>query len=116
MAEQKVEKLNLRNVAGKDLNKAKVREVVMNDYNSRGRGRSNAKKKTSREKYLARKRIVLDLEKRNKQYLVFLKQITEKNIATVLANNTTVRIIGLPFYNEKLTSREFKDALSDLDR
>lgn len=44
----------------------------------------------------------------------FLKEITDRKIAEVLANTSEVRIIGMPFYNEELNSAEFKDALKDL--
>ena len=46
----------------------------------------------------------------------FLLQITEKNIARVLADNRDVRIIGLPFYNEDSNRTEFIDALKDLTK
>ena len=41
----------------------------------------------------------------------FLKEITNRNLAEVLADNTEVRVIGLPFYNEALKREEFIDAL-----
>lgn len=46
----------------------------------------------------------------------FLLQITEKNIAKVLAENSEVRIVGLPFYNENESRVEFIDALKDLTK
>lgn len=46
----------------------------------------------------------------------FLLQITEKKIANVLAENSEVRIIGLPFYNENASRAEFIDALKDLTK
>ena len=44
----------------------------------------------------------------------FLLQITEKKIAKVLVDNSEVKIIGLPFYNEDNNRAEFIDALKDL--
>lgn len=44
----------------------------------------------------------------------FLKEITKRNIAEILSDNTEVRIIGLPFYNEDLKHAEFVDALRNL--
>ncbi len=46
----------------------------------------------------------------------FLMQITEMNIAKVLADTHDVRIIGLPFYNEDTSRSEFIDALKDLTK
>ena len=46
----------------------------------------------------------------------FLREIMDRNIAEVLADNSKVRIVGLPFYNEELKREEFIDALRDLGR
>ena len=46
----------------------------------------------------------------------FLMQITEMNIAKVLADTHDVKIIGLPFYNEDNSRTEFIDALKDLTK
>lgn len=46
----------------------------------------------------------------------FLREITDRNLAEVLADNSELRIIGLPFYNEQLKRTEFIDALRDLNR
>ena len=43
-------------------------------------------------------------------------QITEMNIAKILADTHDVRIIGLPFYNEDNSRTEFIDALKDLTK
>lgn len=44
----------------------------------------------------------------------FLREIMDRNIAEVLADDSKVRIIGLPFYNEEFKREEFIDALKDL--
>lgn len=44
----------------------------------------------------------------------FLKEIMSRNIAEVLADNSEVRIVGLPFYNEEFKREEFIDALKDI--
>ena len=44
----------------------------------------------------------------------FLLEITKRNIAEVLADSTEIKIIGLPFYNEKNKQKEFTDALKKL--
>ena len=46
----------------------------------------------------------------------FLLQITDRNIAKVLADNSEVKIVGLPFYNEDNNRAEFIDALKDLTK
>ena len=46
----------------------------------------------------------------------FLQQITEKQSAKILAENSEVKIIGLPFYNEENNRAEFIDALKDLTK
>lgn len=46
----------------------------------------------------------------------FLREIMDRNIAEVLADNSKVRIVGLPFYNEELKREEFIDALKDVGR
>ena len=44
----------------------------------------------------------------------FLLEITERNIAEILADNSEVRVIGVPFYNEDLRREKFIDALVDI--
>lgn len=44
----------------------------------------------------------------------FLQEIMDRNIAEVLADNSKVRIVGLPFYNEEFKREEFIDALKDI--
>ena len=46
----------------------------------------------------------------------FLREIMDRNIAEVLADNSKVRIVGLPFYNEEFKREEFIDALKDLGK
>ena len=46
----------------------------------------------------------------------FLREIMNRNIAEVLADNSKVRIVGLPFYNEEFKREEFIDALKDLGK
>jgi len=46
----------------------------------------------------------------------FLKEITARNLAEVLADGLEMRIIGLPFYNEEYTRTEFIDTLRDLEK
>ena len=46
----------------------------------------------------------------------FLKEIMSRNIAEVLADNSKVRIVGLPFYNEEFKREEFIDALKDVGK
>lgn len=46
----------------------------------------------------------------------FLQEIMDRNITEVLADNSKVRIVGLPFYNEEFKREEFIDALKDLGR
>lgn len=46
----------------------------------------------------------------------FLREIMDRNIAEVLADNSKVRIVGLPFYNEEFKREEFIDALKDIGR
>lgn len=46
----------------------------------------------------------------------FLREIMDRNIAEVLADNSKVRIVGLPFYNEEFKREEFIDALRDLGK
>ncbi len=46
----------------------------------------------------------------------FLREIMNRNIAEVLADNSKVRIVGLPFYNEEFKREEFIDALKDLEK
>lgn len=46
----------------------------------------------------------------------FLREIMNRNIAEVLADNSKVRIVGLPFYNEEFKREEFIDALKDIGR
>ena len=46
----------------------------------------------------------------------FLREIMDCNIAEVLADNSKVRIVGLPFYNEEFKREEFIDALKDLGK
>lgn len=41
----------------------------------------------------------------------FLKEITSRNLAKVLADGLEMRIVGLPFYNEDLTKTEFVESL-----
>lgn len=46
----------------------------------------------------------------------FLREIMDRNIAKVLADNSKVRIVGLPFYNEEFKREEFIGALKDLGK
>lgn len=46
----------------------------------------------------------------------FLREIMDRNIAEVLADNSKIRIVGLPFYNEEFKREEFIDALKDLGK
>lgn len=46
----------------------------------------------------------------------FLREIMDRDIAEVLADNSKVRIVGLPFYNEEFKREEFIDALKDVGR
>lgn len=46
----------------------------------------------------------------------FLREIMSRNIAEVLADNSKVRIVGLPFYNEEFKREEFIDALKDIGK
>lgn len=46
----------------------------------------------------------------------FLKEIMSRKIAEVLADNSKVRIVGLPFYNEEFKREEFIDALKDIGK
>ena len=46
----------------------------------------------------------------------FLREIMDRNIAEVLADNSKVRIVGLPFYNEEFKREEFIDALKNVGR
>lgn len=46
----------------------------------------------------------------------FLLEILNRNIVEVLADNSKIRIIGLPFYNEKFNREEFMDALKDVGK
>jgi len=56
---------------GQDLNKREVRQALHADvHNSRGRGRSPAEKRESYARYRENKKKVIDLESRNKQFLV----------------------------------------------
>ena len=60
--EQKNEKDNL--------NKKEVREELRGGHNSRGRGRSEAEKRESYARYRENKKKVIELEARNKEYLI----------------------------------------------
>ncbi|MBR2795977.1 hypothetical protein IKE13_02915 [Candidatus Saccharibacteria bacterium] len=51
-----------------DLNKKEVREAI--SHNSRGRGRSDAEKRDSFAKYQDNKKKVIELERKNLQYLI----------------------------------------------
>ena len=44
----------------------------------------------------------------------FLLEILNRNIVEVLADNSKIRIIGLPFYNEKFKREEFISILKDI--
>lgn len=44
----------------------------------------------------------------------FLLEILNRNIVEVLADNSKIRIIGLPFYNEKFKREEFINILKDI--
>ena len=46
----------------------------------------------------------------------FLQEIMNRNITEVLVDDSKVRIIGLPFYNEKFKREVFIDALKDIGR
>lgn len=46
----------------------------------------------------------------------FLEEITARNIAKVLADNSKMRIIGMPFYNEDTNRDDFIDMLKDFSK
>ncbi len=45
----------------------------------------------------------------------FLAEITHRDEAKELVNNDRYRIVGLPFYNDKLTKTEFKEKLRNIE-
>lgn len=46
----------------------------------------------------------------------FLQEIMNRNITEVLIDNSKVRVVGLPFYNEKFKREIFIDALKNIGR
>ena len=46
----------------------------------------------------------------------FLQEIMNRNITEVLIDNSKVRVVGLPFYNEKFKREVFIDALKNIGR
>ena len=56
--------------ATNDLNQKQVREELHTSRSSRGRGRSEAVKKRAYAKYRANKKTAIELEAKNKRYLI----------------------------------------------
>ena len=56
--------------ATNDLNQKQVREELHTSRSSRGRGRSEAERKQAYAKYRANKKTAIELEAKNKRYLI----------------------------------------------
>lgn len=107
--------------AEKDLGKKEVREVLRDEPKSRGRGRSEEEKRKSYAKYRKIKKKAIELEARNKEYLVLYPasdiDTNKKKFFNMGGNSAIIYVHEIaPRIKRKATLRHDMDSCNDNEK